>query len=81
MSQVQSPKSEVIGQKSAVETRPESSDLGLSVDPTPEEVAVLSRIERFAFYERSRSCYAIVATGERRFYGNLILTKGVIPPE
>jgi L-fucose mutarotase len=41
----------------------------------------IASIERFAFYERSRSCYAIVATGERRFYGNLILTKGVIPPE
>jgi L-fucose mutarotase len=37
-------------------------------------------IERFAFYERARGCFAVVTTGERRFYGNLILMKGVIPP-
>ncbi len=41
----------------------------------------IARIERFAFYERARACYAIVATSERRFYGNLILTKGVVPPK
>jgi L-fucose mutarotase len=35
-------------------------------------------IERHGFYERARACYAIVATGERRKYGNVILTKGVI---
>jgi len=38
-------------------------------------------MERFAFYEAANSAYAIVHTGERRFYGNIILTKGVIPPE
>jgi L-fucose mutarotase len=36
------------------------------------------RIERHAFYEHSRSAYAIVMTGETRVYGNLILKKGVI---
>ena len=40
----------------------------------------MGALERFAFYERARRSYAIVATGERRFYGNVILTKGVIPP-
>jgi L-fucose mutarotase len=38
-------------------------------------------VERFAFYDRARAAYAIVATGERRLYGNLILKKGVLPPE
>jgi L-fucose mutarotase len=37
-------------------------------------------VERFAFYELARRAYAVVATGERAFYGNLILRKGVIPP-
>ncbi|WP_323007223.1 RbsD/FucU family protein [Pseudorhodobacter sp.] len=37
-------------------------------------------VERFAFYERARQCFAIVQTGEGRLYGNIILTKGVIPP-
>jgi L-fucose mutarotase len=37
------------------------------------------RIERFAFYERARLAYAVVMTGERAKYGNLILKKGVTP--
>lgn len=38
-------------------------------------------IERFAFYERAKTAYAIVATGEEALYGNVILKKGVLPPE
>lgn len=38
-------------------------------------------IERFAFYDRAREAYAVIQTGERRFYGCFILRKGVIPPE
>ncbi len=40
----------------------------------------LGRLERFAFYERARHCFAVIATGERRLYGNVILKKGIIPP-
>jgi L-fucose mutarotase len=36
--------------------------------------------ERSAFYERARGAFAVVATGETRLYGNLILKKGVIRP-
>jgi L-fucose mutarotase len=35
-------------------------------------------LERFAFYERAQQAYAVIATGERRLYGNIILQKGVI---
>ncbi|MCK9547920.1 MAG: L-fucose mutarotase [Sphaerochaeta sp.] len=35
-------------------------------------------IERFAFYERSRKAYAIIATGETSLYANIILKKGVV---
>jgi L-fucose mutarotase len=35
-------------------------------------------LERFAFYDAARRCFALVQTGERRPYGNIILTKGVI---
>ena len=35
-------------------------------------------IERFAFYERSKRAYAIVATGETALYANIILKKGVV---
>jgi L-fucose mutarotase len=38
-------------------------------------------IERYAFYDRSRQAYAVIQTGERRFYGCFAFRKGVIPPE
>lgn len=38
----------------------------------------MSEIERFAFYERARNAYAIVATGETALYANIILKKGVV---
>ena len=38
-------------------------------------------IERFEFYDRAREAYAVIQTGERRFYGCFIFRKGVIPPE
>jgi L-fucose mutarotase len=40
----------------------------------------IGALARFEFYERTRSAYAIVSTGERRYWGNLILKKGAIPP-
>ncbi|NOX53641.1 MAG: fucose isomerase [Planctomycetes bacterium] len=40
----------------------------------------LTRVERFAFYERARKAYAIVATSETALYANLILKKGVVAP-
>jgi L-fucose mutarotase len=41
--------------------------------PAPEH------IDRFAFYERAKSAFAIVMTGETAKYGNIILKKGVVP--
>ena len=35
-------------------------------------------IDRFAFYERARSAYAVLITGETQPFGNFILRKGVI---
>ena len=35
-------------------------------------------LERFDFYERVKNAFAVVATGETRLYGNVLLTKGVI---
>lgn len=35
-------------------------------------------IERFAFYERAKKAYAVVATGEKALYANIILKKGVV---
>ena len=41
----------------------------------------MGTIERFAFYEVAKKAYAVIQTGERRFYGCFIFKKGVIPPE
>ncbi len=38
-------------------------------------------IERFAFYNMARQAYAVIQTGERRFYGCFMFRKGVIPPD
>ena len=35
-------------------------------------------IERFAFYERAKQAYAVIATGEEAIYANVIIKKGVI---
>jgi len=41
----------------------------------------VEEIDRFAFYERVKKCYALVHSGERRLYGNILLKKGVIGPD
>ena len=38
----------------------------------------VENIERFAFYERAKKAYAVVATGEKALYANIILKKGVV---
>ncbi|TXT37864.1 MAG: L-fucose mutarotase [Comamonadaceae bacterium] len=35
-------------------------------------------VERYAFYERARTAYAYIVTGELQPFGNFILRKGVI---
>lgn len=38
----------------------------------------VERISRFDFYDRAKKAYLVIATGETRVYGNIILKKGVI---
>ena len=38
----------------------------------------VGNIERFAFYEEAKKCYAVIATGEKALYANVILQKGVV---
>lgn len=35
-------------------------------------------LERFAFYDRAKQAYAVIATGEEAIYANIIIKKGVI---
>lgn len=38
----------------------------------------IENVERFAFYERAKNAYAVVATGETSLYANIIIKKGVV---
>ncbi len=40
--------------------------------------AAVGEIERFKFYDESRTAYAIIATGETALYANIMLQKGVV---
>ena len=35
-------------------------------------------VDRFAFYERAKNAYAVIATGESAVYANILLKKGVV---
>lgn len=50
------------------------------IQTSADHPAALTSLERHAFYERARSAFAIVQTGETRLYGNIIVKKGVIAP-
>ena len=45
------------------------------------DVDLVENIERFAFYERAKAAYCVVATGEEAIYANIILKKGVVKAE
>lgn len=40
--------------------------------------AAVGNIDRFDFYEEAKKCYAIIATGEKAVYANVMLQKGVV---
>ncbi len=40
--------------------------------------AKIGCLERFAFYERAKHAYAVIATGETALYANILLKKGVV---
>jgi L-fucose mutarotase len=42
------------------------------------KAAIFGHEERFAFYERARRAYAVLATGEPALYANIIIKKGVV---
>lgn len=69
---------EVVGD--ATHREPVHRDMERLLSHKAQPATALTLIERHAFYERARAAFAVVATGERRFYGNLILRKGVVAP-
>jgi L-fucose mutarotase len=57
------------------------SEVQVEIDQAEGKPRPMIGIERFDFYERAKQAYAVIQTGERRFYGCFILRKGVIGPE
>lgn len=43
-----------------------------------ENLDKIEMMERFAFYDRAKNAYAVIATGETAIYANVLLKKGVV---
>ena len=70
---------EVVGDPAAV---PEvQREVQAEIDRAEGRPRPMIGIERFDFYDRARESFAVIQTGERRFYGCFLLRKGVIGPE
>jgi L-fucose mutarotase len=62
------------------EVPPVQSEVQAAVDAAEGTPLPMGGVERFAFYDASRAAYAVVATGEPRFWGCIPLKKGVVAP-
>lgn len=70
---------EMVG--AAAEIPPVQAEVQAEIDAAEGSPRPMISIERFAFYDMARQAYAVIQTGERRFYGCFMLRKGVVPPE
>lgn len=70
---------EVVG--NPTEILPVAAEVQSAIDAAEGAPRPMVTVERFEFYEQAKDAYAVIQTGERRFYGCFILRKGVIPPE
>ncbi len=68
---------EVVGEPDSI--LPVMSEVQAKVDAV--DGPKMIGIERYAFYERAKKAYAVIQTGERRFYGCFAFRKGVVPPD
>ncbi len=70
---------EIVGEPATVP--PVQAEVQAEIDRAEGRPRPMVGVERFDFYDRARDAYAVIQTGERRFYGCFILRKGVIGPE
>ena len=70
---------EVVGQPNEVPKV--QAEVQKEIDRAEKKSMPMATIERFAFYERAKKAYCVIATGETRFYGCFVFKKGVIPPK
>lgn len=70
---------EIVGDAAAIPAV--QAEVQAEIDAAEGRARSMISIERFAFYDVARKAYAVIQTGERRFYGCFMLRKGVIGPE
>jgi len=70
---------EIVG--SPDEIPPVQAEVQATIDAAEGKPRPMDAVERFAFYDLASRAYAVIQTGERRFYGCVYFRKGVIPPE
>ena len=70
---------EIVGDAAAIPAV--QAEVQAEIDAAEGRARPMISIERFAFYDVARKAYAVIQTGERRFYCCFMLRKGVIGPE
>ena len=70
---------EIVGQ--AQEVPPVQREVQAAIDRAEGRSWPPVGVERHAFYEKAKTAYCVIATGERRFYGCFLFSKGVIAPD
>ena len=70
---------EIVGKPG--EIPPVQAEVQREIDAAEGKSLPMGSIERFAFYDLAKKSYAVIQTGERRLYGNVLLKKGIVRPE
>lgn len=70
---------EIVGRPQ--EVPPVQREVQAAIDRAEGRSWPLVGVERHAFYEKAKTAYCVIATGERRFYGCFLFSKGVIAPD
>jgi L-fucose mutarotase len=70
---------EVVGDPNSIP--PVQAEVQAEIEAAEPGSKPMAAIERHAFYDRAKRAYAVLVTGERRFYGCFVFKKGVVPPD
>ena len=70
---------EVVGEPETIPAV--QAEVQAEVDAAEGRARTMVGVERFEFYDRAKQAFAVIQTGERRFYGCFAFKKGVIPPD
>jgi L-fucose mutarotase len=70
---------EIVGDPATIP--PVQAEVQAAIDRAEGKPRPMIGIGRFAFYDMAKTAYAVIQTGERRFYGCFMFRKGVIPPD